>query len=62
MVRPYDVMHLTLGSYVLLGPQNLARVVALPESHIALVQMELIPCEYIFSTKYVLPEVNILFS
>jgi len=42
------MQHLTLGSYVLLGPQNLARVVALPESHIALVQMDLVPCKLLF--------------
>ncbi|XP_039264052.2 uncharacterized protein LOC120339887 [Styela clava] len=33
----------SLGSNILLGPQNMARVIAMPESHIALVQMNSIP-------------------
>nr|CAB3263165.1 uncharacterized protein LOC104265755 [Phallusia mammillata] len=35
--------HLELGSQILLGAQNLARVIALPEQNVALVQMDSVP-------------------
>lgn len=42
-VRGLSADKVSLGSNILLGPQNMARVIAMPEQHIALVQMNSIP-------------------
>lgn len=41
----------TLGSNILLGPQNMARVIAMPDPKIALVQMNSVPGNKIFARR-----------